>query len=192
MSTTTTRPALNSPGRAGSRKVLFMEDIVTSPPARLVLGVFRLVIGFYFLWPFIDKVFGLGYSTPAARAWINGGSPTTGFLSNVKGPFASLFKSLAGQAWADWLFMMGLLGIGLAVMLGVGLKIAAIAGTLLLAMLYLAVFPVGSANAGFTNPIFDSHWVEALALITFALTRAGDSLGLGKVWGNIVGDGILR
>jgi thiosulfate dehydrogenase [quinone] large subunit len=46
---------------------------------------------------FLDTTFGLGYATPAARAWINGGSPTKGFLSNVAvGPFESTFHAWAG------------------------------------------------------------------------------------------------
>src|SRR4029453_123675 len=40
-------------------------------------------------------------------------SPTKGFLGNVAvGPFESVFHSWAGAAWADWLFMIGLLGGG--------------------------------------------------------------------------------
>lgn len=31
------------------------------------------------LWAFLDKTFGLGYSTRVAKAWVNGGSPTKGF-----------------------------------------------------------------------------------------------------------------
>ena len=52
------------------------------------LAVFRVVLGFEFLWAFLDKLFGLGYATPSAKAWIAGGSPTKGFLSSVDvGPF---------------------------------------------------------------------------------------------------------
>src|SRR5512132_4695527 len=91
------------------------------------LAVFRVVLGFEFLWAFLDKTFGLGYATPSARAWINGGSPTKGFLGNVAvGPFESVFHSWAGAAWADWLFMIGLLGVGIALILGVGLRPAAV------------------------------------------------------------------
>jgi hypothetical protein len=40
----------------------------------LALGLtgVRLAIGFEFLWAFLDKTFGLGYSTPVGRAWIHG------------------------------------------------------------------------------------------------------------------------
>ena len=60
--------------------------VVRSLAARRALAVLRIMFGFYFLWAFLDKTFGLGFSTPAERAWINGGSPTRGFLSGVEGP----------------------------------------------------------------------------------------------------------
>src|SRR5690625_6651809 len=56
-----------------------------------LLGLVRIFIGFYFLWAFADKLLGLGFSTPKEGAWINGGSPTTGFLGgSIEGgnPFA--------------------------------------------------------------------------------------------------------
>src|SRR6478672_9186004 len=56
---------------------------------RLALTGLRLALGIEFLWAFLDKTFGLGYATPTARAWINGGSPTKGFLSHVSsGPLS--------------------------------------------------------------------------------------------------------
>ncbi|XVX19673.1 DoxX family protein [Actinomycetota bacterium] len=175
--------------------VTFQEEIVRSKAARIALAALRLVLGFTFLWPFLDKLFGLGYGTAAERAWVNGGSPTTGFLTKnetvVNGPFGSFFANFAGGVW-DYLFMAGLLGIGVAVLLGAGLKIAAISGTILLGLMYLAEFPIGRPGEGFTNPIFDSHWIEALGLIVLATTLAGDTWGLGKWWGRKVGDGILR
>ncbi len=64
--------------------------------ARRLLAGLRLVLGFTFLWPFLDKLFGLGYATPSARAWINGGTPAQGFMKNAEGPFAELFKNMAG------------------------------------------------------------------------------------------------
>lgn len=78
-------------------------------------------------------------------------------MKNTEGPFADFFKNIAGP-WADWLFMIGLAGIGIAVLAGAGMKIAAWSGTLLLGLMYLAEFPIGQANHGFTNPITDSQW----------------------------------
>ena len=60
------------------------------------LAVARVLLGLVFLWAFVDKLFGLGIATPAARAWLNGGSPTTGFLKSVEGPFSNFFNGIAG------------------------------------------------------------------------------------------------
>jgi thiosulfate dehydrogenase [quinone] large subunit len=149
------------------------------------------VLGFEFLWAFLDKTFGLGYATPSARAWINGGSPTKGFLSNVAvGPFESTFHAWAGAAWADWLFMVGLLGIGLALIFGIGLRIAAVSGTLMMLGMWAAEWPLAKfTSAGepsmSTNPIVDYHIIYALALIALAVTYAGHTWGLGRLWASV-------
>jgi thiosulfate dehydrogenase (quinone) large subunit len=155
------------------------------------LAIVRVVLGVEFLWAFLDKTFGLGYATPSARAWINGGSPTKGFLSRVAvGPFESTFHAWAGAAWADWLFMLGLLGIGIALVFGIGLRIAAISGTLMMLGMWAAEWPLARfTSAGeptmSTNPIVDYHLIYALALIALALTYAGHTWGLGRLWARL-------
>lgn len=136
----------------------------------------RIALGFVFLWAFADKLLGLGMSTPEARAWVNGGSPTTGFLKGVEGPFASFFNGIAGQPWADWLFMLGLLGIGLALVLGIGVRLAAIAGTALLVMMWAASLPLEN------NPIVDDHLIYAFALWVFAGGLASQRLSIATWW----------
>ncbi|HSU74748.1 MAG TPA: DoxX family protein [Terrabacter sp.] len=170
--------------------VTFQEEVVRSAVARRFLAGLRIVLGFTFLWPFIDKLFGLGYMTPSAKAWIHGGAPAQGFMKGAEGPFASMFKNAAGP-WADWLFMAALLGIGVALLAGAGLKIAAWSAAILLALMYLAEFPLGTTGT-YTNPLFDSHWIEALGVAVIATTLAGDTWGLGKWWGRHVGNGFLR
>ena len=87
--------------------------------------------------------------------------------------------------------MAGLLGIGVAMIAGAGLRIAAAAGTLLMVFMFLAEWPAatalvdGKVVSGSTNPIVDSHWHEALLLIISAVTLAGDTWGIGKWWGNL-------
>ena len=176
---------------AAGKPVTHIEDVVRSVWARRLLALLRIVMGWTFMWPFLDKLFGLGYMTPSAKAWVNGGTPAQGFMKNAEGPFGGFFSSITGT-WADWLFMLGLFGIGLALLTGAGVKLAAWTGALLLAMMYLAEFPIGRAGAGFTNPITDSHWIEALAIAVCAATYAGDQWGLGRWWGHKVGNGILR
>ncbi|PID29604.1 hypothetical protein CR983_03795 [Candidatus Saccharibacteria bacterium] len=133
----------------------------------------RIMMGFVFLWAFLDKTFGLGFATEPSGAWINGGSPTTSFLkhgANPESPFADFIAGLIGMAWADWLFMIGLLGIGLALVLGIGLRIAAVTGSLLLIMMWMALLPLEY------NPFVDDHIIYAVVLWAFVLGRREWSL----------------
>jgi len=133
----------------------------------------RFVMSFIFLWAFFDKMFGLGFATTAEKAWIAGGSPTYGFLSfAAKGPFAELFKSLAGIAVVDWLFMLGLLFIGLALLFNKYMKLASIAGALMMLLMWLAVLPPEN------NPIVDDHIVYALVLILLGIKSGKGELNL--------------
>ena len=149
-----------------------------SPVARKVLAVIRLMFGFIFLWAFFDKLFGLGFGTPSERAWVNGGDPTMGYLSNNEGMFSGFFQGLAGQFWVSPLFMLGLLGIGVALMAGAGMRIAGIAGALMYGFMYLAALPLEN------NPVVDDHLTGAVIEAFLALAYAGDTWGLGSWWKN--------
>ncbi len=165
-------------------------SVVTSTAAK-TLAVLRISSGFVFLWAFADKTFGLHYSTPWAKAWINGGSPTKGFLSSVEvGPFQSLFHSMAGTWYANGLFMLGMLGIGVALMAGVAVRAAALAGVLILAMMWIAEWPLAQTAStgdpsGSTNPITDYHFIYAVGLVVLAATYAGSTWGLGRQWARL-------
>jgi thiosulfate dehydrogenase (quinone) large subunit len=146
--------------------------------AGVVWALARISLGWVFLWAFLDKTFGWGHETVAKQAWIHGGHPTTGFLKfAAAGPFKGFYHHLAGAAWVDWLFMVGLAGIGIALILGIGMRIAAAAGVLLLVMMWSAVLPP-------ENDVFmDDHLIYALLIVGLALTSAGNVLGLGRWWG---------
>ena len=102
----------------------------------------RLVMSLIFLWAFVDKLFGLGFATKSENSWLNGGSPTSGFLLNAThGPFAEFFKSLAGVAVVDWLFMLGLLFVGLTLLINRFVSWGAIAGGVMMALMWLSPFP---------------------------------------------------
>ena len=148
--------------------------------ARYVFAGLRIALGWIFLWAFLDKMFGLGYATPAKNAWINGGSPTKGFLAfGAAGPFKGFYNGIAGAAWADWLFMIGLAAIGTALLLGIGMRVAAVAGAILLVMMWTVVLP--PAN----NPFMDDHLIYAGLLAALALVGAGNTLGLGRAWAKL-------
>ena len=141
-----------------------------------VWAAVRISLGTIFMWAFLDKVFGLGHGTASAKSWLNGGSPTKGFLSHSTGAFSGFFTGLAGNVVIDWLFMLALVGIGTALLLGIGMRIAAASGVLLLVGMWAAVLPP-------ENHIFmDDHIIYALVLIGLALVGAGKTAGLGGWW----------
>jgi thiosulfate dehydrogenase [quinone] large subunit len=155
---------------------------------RYLAAVTRLSLGWVFQGAFLDKLLALGFSTGrdpqtdvvdtfGPAAWIHEGSPTLGFLKfGTKGPLADFYQGFAGDPWADWLFMVGLAGIGLALILGIGMRIAAASGVALLVMMWSAVLPPEN------NPFMDDHLVYALVLVLLATAGAGRTLGLGRWW----------
>jgi thiosulfate dehydrogenase [quinone] large subunit len=158
-----------------------------SGTARRVLATLRLAMGFIFAWAFLDKTFALGFSTGRLEggnidffaqggAWLNGGSPTRGFLSGSRGPLASMWQGLAGDTWVNWVFMLALAAVGIALLLGIGMRLAAVGGSLLLLSMWSVAMLPGS------NPFVDSHIIYTLVLVVLALTAAGNTWGLGEGW----------
>lgn len=131
----------------------------------------RLTMGLIFLWAFVDKVFGLGFSTKTSGAWMNGGSPTTGFLTNAtRGPLEETFKSLVGLPYIDWIFMLGLLFVGITLIANKFVMWGGIAGVIMMLLMWLATFPPVN------NPLIDEHIVYALVLALLAIrSRNSDS-----------------
>ncbi|MEU9877948.1 hypothetical protein [Streptomyces phaeochromogenes] len=189
-------PGFHLPSFRGNRTAAPSESAVsartdTHTARAYAFASLRLLTGFVFLWAFLDKTFGFGYATPSGKGWIDGGSPTMGFLSGVAaGPMESTFHSWAGATWANWLFMAGLLGIGLALIGGFALRLAAVAGTAMMALMWVAEWPPakllsdGSPSMS-SNPFVDYHLIYAVALIALALASAGDTWGVGKLWARL-------
>ena len=141
-------------------------------------AMLRLSMGWVFLWAFLDKTFGLGYATTSENAWVNGGSPTHGYLTfATKGPFADFFQSIAGNAFVDWMFMAGLLAVGVALLLGIGVLMASVAGAAMLMLMYVAANMLPT-----NNPFMDEHIVYGVIMIILPLVYAGRTLGLGRWW----------
>lgn len=141
------------------------------------LGFLRIGLGFIFLWAFFDKLLGLGFATPPERAWILGSSPTFGYLKNATyGPFADFFQSLAGNPIVDFLFMLGLLGVGVAFVLGIVMKFASLAGATMLILMYLSAFPPTN------NPLIDDHIIYALVLLVLANIDSKKTTAISSWW----------
>ncbi|MDR6975914.1 thiosulfate dehydrogenase [quinone] large subunit [Streptomyces sp. 3330] len=184
-------PSLRRNRTASASESAVSADTGTHTARAYAFASLRLLTGFVFLWAFLDKTFGFGYATPSGKGWLDGGSPTKGFLGSVAvGPMESTFHSWAGDPWADWLFMLGLLGIGLALVAGVALRFAAVAGTVMMALMWIAEWPPakhlsdGSPSMS-PNPFVDYHLIYAVALIVLAAAAAGDTLGAGRLWARL-------
>ena len=103
MDTTTTRTEMPALER--------LEPVHT-PGLQRMFGILRLLMGFTFLWAFLDKTFALGFSTGRIvddvgntvrieffgdAAWIHGASPTVGAIGfALKGPFADTIHTVTG------------------------------------------------------------------------------------------------
>ncbi len=156
-----------------------------------IWGVLRIALGWIFFWAFLDKLLALGFATGrdpetgavdrlGDAAWINGGSPTEGFLSfglHTKEPFTGIYSDLAGQGWVDWIYMLSMALIGIALLLGIATRLAAIGGAIWMVLFYTAA-AIWPEN----NPFLDDHVIEAIVLVGIAYVGAGRYLGLGRWW----------
>lgn len=146
----------------------------------IIWDLLRFSLSFIFLWAFLDKLFGLGFSTASNKSWLAGVSPTTGFLNNAPhGPLAPIFNSLSGNVIVDFLFMGGLFLVGACLLLGLGMKIASYSGALMMFLIYLSLFP--SEN----NPLIDQHIIYILVLVSLAIKSGKQKFGFGKKWSQL-------
>ena len=159
------------------------ESALTEP----LLAATRIALGWVFFWAFIDKTFGLGFywwnevqfGTDPAKSWISGGDPTYGFLAfGTKGKwFESFFSGMAGNGFVTFLYMIGLLGIGIAMITGAGRKLGGAGGALLMLLMWLAELPLTN------NPITDEHFIYMLLLLVFGFTpHFGRKFSLADWW----------
>ncbi len=186
MSTTHIPPRSPTPGNGATTDALagtVTPSSVTASPSttersnvRYLWVALRLGMAWTFLWPFFDKMFGLNHQTTTAQAWINGGNPTKGFLSGSVGLFSGIYTGIAGAGIVNVLFMVGLLGIGLALALGIAMKPAAVAGATMLVLMWSASLPPSD------DLILDNHIIYALLLIGLAAVGAGKTFGFGERW----------
>lgn len=148
----------------------------------------RIMLGLTFFWAFLDKLMGLGFSTcrdaktdavmiMCEKAWINGGSPTDGFLKfATKGPLADVYQGLAGNPLIDILFMAGLCLIGLALILGIGIRIATISGVTLMLMMWSSMLLPEN------NPLIDEHIIYSIIMLGILSANRKQVWGFRKQW----------
>ena len=97
--------------------------------------------------------------------------------SGVTGPLTNFFNSIAGNPIVDWLFMIGLLGIGIGLITGITMKLASYGGTVMVLLMWLASLP--TAHGVF----MDEHVIYALVLLILVWTKTEDKIwSLSKWW----------
>ena len=180
--------AITTPPARPTAPAAAVSDATTpASAAGYAIGALRIVVGWTFLWAFFDKLLALGFSTGRAEtgavdrfgdaAWINGGSPTEGFLAfGAAGPFTGFYNAIAGDWYTDWGFMFGLLAIGIALTVGVFERLGTLGGVVMYVMMWTVVLPPEN------NPITDDHLIGALAVLVLGLLGASRYLGLGNWW----------
>lgn len=138
---------------------------------KYIWDILRLLLGWIFFWSFIDKFLGLGFATCrdvsgkinffCNQAFLFGGSPTEGFLIHqTRGFLGHFFQQLVGNWVVDYLFMMGLLFVGITLLFGYAIKMGSLAGMLMLFLIYLSyAFPP------IHNPILESQLIYIFVLI---------------------------
>lgn len=151
-----------------------------SPPALrrlpVSLGVLRITLGLVLTWAFLDKLFGFGMNTPSERSLLNGASATKGYLSSREGWFSGAFQAVSGAWWIDALFVLGLAGGGIALVLGIASRLATIAVLGVFGGIYLSQLPLEN------NPLIDQHLFYCITAVALLATGADRVLGLGRAW----------
>ena len=113
-------------------------------------------------------------------AWIYGGSPTDGFLKfglHTVEPFTGFYEGLVGSSFIEWIYMLSMAAIGIALMLGIATRLAAGAG-----IVWMVLFYTASAISPENNPFLDDHVIYAIVLAGIAVVGGGRYLGLGRWW----------
>lgn len=157
-----------------------------------ILGVLRIAMGFLFLWPFLDKLFGLGFGTSPANSWLAGASPTQGYLSfygvNQNSPFAFLFNDTLGSMYqlVDIAFMGMLLFAGVGLITGVFVRLSSLSTIIFMVSVYLSAWIINpEVGTAVYNPLIDDHIIYAIILAFFIFVPVGNYLGLGERWSKL-------
>ena len=127
------------------------------------VSALRMAIGWHFLYEGAVKVIAENWSSQSYLA------NTTGFFS----PFYHWLAASSAIGIIDWMNIIGLILIGLALFLGCFTRIAALSGAILLLLYYFAYPPYGFSLINTTGEshlyIVNYQIVEAIALILFAV-----------------------
>lgn len=126
---------------------------------RYFLAIVRIGMGWLLIWSFFDKVFGLGFFTPAGGGWIDGVSPSSYISYVASGPLADFYMSLGGNVFVDILMMAGLLCIGGTLIFGFASKICTATFIAFMLIMFSLQLPPND------NPIINYKVLLAVAML---------------------------
>jgi thiosulfate dehydrogenase [quinone] large subunit len=153
-----------------------MEDRTLSRGSMVAITLLRVMVGWHFLYEGLAKL--------TTASW-----SASGYLKQARGPFADLFRGLAGQpnmlANADLITTWGLIAVGALLMLGLFTRLASIGGIGFLILFYLCNPPfVGyfySLPSEGSYLIVNKNIVELAALLVVFTTGSGRFAGLDRI-----------
>lgn len=126
---------------------------------KIVITILRIAIGWHFLYEGISKILTIGWSAQ-------------NYLTDTNGMFSGFYHWLAASPLrmqvVDFMNMYGLVLIGLALFVGLFIRLASLSGVLLLILYYFAYPPFGvSLLTAWDGSLFivDKIFIEACALI---------------------------
>ena len=153
-----------------------MEEAKLSRTSMIAITMLRVIVGWHFLYEGIAKL-----TSPTWSA--------AGYMKASRGPFADLFRWIAGQPHlldnANLITMYGLAVVGGLLMLGLFTRLAAIGGIAFLLLFYLCNPPfVGYFYALPTEGsylIVNKNLVELCALVVILVTGSGRFAGVDAI-----------
>jgi thiosulfate dehydrogenase [quinone] large subunit len=148
----------------------------------IAITVLRVAVGWHFLYEGIAKL--------TAPSW-----SAAGYLKQARGPFADLFKGLAGNpdllANADLVTMWGLTLVGTLLILGLFTRLASLGGIGFILLFYLCNPPfVGyfySIPTEGSYLVVNKNLVELCALLVILVTGSGKFAGIDRIVSRLIG-----
>ncbi|MCD6354679.1 MAG: DoxX family protein [Prolixibacteraceae bacterium] len=132
---------------------------------KLFITIFRVAIGWHFLYEGISKL--------TVGNW-----SAAGFLANSTGPFPGFYHWLASSDVlmniVDTANIVGLVLIGIGLFIGLAIRISSVSGIILLVLYYFAYPPFGGSLIGSTEGnlfIVNRNLIEALALVVLLFIK---------------------
>ncbi len=134
---------------------------------KVSLFALRLIMGWTMLGAGLAKLFDPNWTA-------------AGYLKASTGPFAEIFKLMAGSQIVDILNMYGLTLVGIAIILGMAVRFASFWAIVMLLLYYFSWFEQNTIH-GYIN----YHIVYAFVFFIFMMIGIGRYIGLDKYLENL-------